>query len=372
MRATLLCTILAGCGGPPPDAVAPVVRQYALDLDASYNETIAKLQVLDQAIGAFAAAPSASGQLAAQAAWLDAHAVYGEGEVSRFYGGPIDQTQGAMNEWPIDESFIDYTAGNPNGGIINDPTDYPQITAQVLAAADERGGIENLSTGFHALEFALWGQRPDQTGGPGARPYTDFADGGTAPNADRRRTFLVTVSAMLLQAMRALEADWHLDDPSSYAAKMVAGPSQQGLANLLRGFANMAIAELYYERLDNAWVTKDRKDEESCFSESTLADLSANARGVEDVYLGRYGQLSGPSPSDLVQAKDPALDQALRAQLATIRGAIDAIPPPFDHAVLSPAGTDANTKVQAAIDAFTPLRALLVEAGADLGVELNL
>jgi putative iron-regulated protein len=177
---------------------------------------------------------------------------------------------------------------------------------------------------------------------------------------------------MLLQAMAQLEAEWHLDDPSSYGAKMVAGSAQDGLTKLLRGFANTTISELFYERLDDAWITKDRKDEESCFSESTLADLSANARGVEDLYLGRYGQLFGPSPSSLVTAKDSALDQSLRDQLAAARQAIDAIPPPFDHAVLSPAGTDPHDKVQAAIDAFAPMRDLIVKAAGTVGVTINL
>ena len=91
--------------------------------------------------------------------------------------------------------FIDYTTANAEGGIINDPAHYPQLTATVLASADEKGGIENLSTGFHAIEFLLWGQRPDQTQGPGQRPYTDYVDGGTAANQARRRTYLQVADA---------------------------------------------------------------------------------------------------------------------------------------------------------------------------------
>ena len=92
---------------------------------------------------------------------------YGECEVSRFYGGPIDEAQGRMNEWPIDESFIDYTTGNPTGGIINDPHDFPQLTPGCWRRPTSRAGIENLSTGFHAHRVPLVGAAARSDGGAG-------------------------------------------------------------------------------------------------------------------------------------------------------------------------------------------------------------
>src|SRR5262249_21003366 len=107
--------------GPPPDQTPAVVERYAVNLEANYTDVVGKLDILDAAVQAFVAAPSAAGQKACQAAWLDAHRWYGECEYSRFYGGPLDQAQGAMNEWPIDETFIDYTSLTTDGGIINTP-----------------------------------------------------------------------------------------------------------------------------------------------------------------------------------------------------------------------------------------------------------
>jgi putative iron-regulated protein len=364
--------ILALAGACSSDPKGPVVLQYAKNLDANYKDVITQLVVLKSQVDAFVAAPSAAGMLATQQAWLGARPSYGECEVSRFYGGPIDQAQGGMNEWPIDENFIDYTAGNPMGGIINDPTDYPQLTEQVLATADEKGGIENLSTGFHAIEFLLWGQRLAQTDGPGQRPYTDYVDGGGAPNPDRRRTYLQVATNKLLEDMKALDAQWDLTDPTSYGAKLVAGPTQDGIADMLRGFSNMAISELLYERLDDPYVTQDRKDEESCFSENTYVDINANALGVEDVYLGRYQMMQGPSISDLVKSKNPQLDATMRQQLTDIRTSIMAIPPPLDHAILAAPTSDANMKVQAAIAAFMPLESTIDQVGQLLDVKLDL
>jgi putative iron-regulated protein len=367
-----LLLLLVSCGDDAANVEAPVVRQYAINLHQNYADVVVKVQALQSAVDAFVASPSQAGMDAARQAWLDAHGIYGECEVSRFYAGPIDELQGGMNEWPIDENFIDYTFGNPTGGIINDTVTYPQLTEQVLRAADERGGIENLSTGFHAIEFLLWGQRADQTQGPGDRPYTDYVDGGTHANQDRRRTYLSTVTSMLVSDMQVLTSEWDLGDASSYASKLVAGDPHEGITRMMKGLSQMAIAEIFYERLSDPVITKDRKDEESCFSESTQIDLIANAKGVENVYLGRYGDLQGPSLSDLVRAKDPALDMQMRQQLAAVRAALEAIPPPFDHAVLSPTDSDAYMKVQAALAAFAPVRDTLRAVANALSVQVNL
>jgi putative iron-regulated protein len=360
----------AGCSGPDP--IRDVVRQYAVDLDQNYKDVLPKLDALQAAVDAFVAQPTADGLATARQAWVDAHAPYSESEYSRFYGGPIDAAQGGMNEWPIDESFIDYTVAAPMGGIINDAQHYPQITPAVIATADEKGGIENLSTGYHAIEFLLWGQRPSQVMGPGERPFTDYADGGTAANQARRRTYLQAATQLLGDDMRALEATWDSSDPASYAGKLVADTPKTSLTKVYRGLSQMAISELFYERLDDAFLTRDQKDEESCFSETTLLDLINNARGVEDAYLGRYGALAGPSIADLVKAKNPALDAQLRQTLIQVRAAIEAIPPPYDHAVLAPADSPENLAVQAAVQALMPLQQQLDDAATALGIINNL
>jgi putative iron-regulated protein len=360
---------LAACG---PSPQAAVVRRYAQNLDANYKDVIAALGGLKAAVDSFVAAPSAEGLVAAQQAWIAARPSYGECEVSRFYGGPIDHAQGGMNEWPIDESFIDYTTANAMGGIINDPQGYPQLTPAVLAMSDQRGGVENLSTGFHAIEFLLWGQRPAQTDGPGTRPHTDYLDGGTAAHQERRRTYLKSATDLLLSDMQTLEGEWDLTDLNSYASVLLTKTPKEGLTNIARGLSSMAIAELCYERLSDPFVTQDKKDEQSCFSETTIVDLKANALGVEDVYLGRYGGTSGASLSDLVRGKNRSLDAMLKQQLAALRAALDAIPPPFDHAVLAPAGSDPRQKVQAAVDACAPLRGLLEQMVATLGITVNI
>jgi putative iron-regulated protein len=365
-----LVAVAAGCGSP--DATGDFVANYAAMMHAAATDSAAKLSALSDAVDAFTAAPSADGLAATQAAWLDTRFVYGEFEVSRFYGGPIDEVQGRVNEWPIDEGFIDYVTGNPTGGIINDPAHYPQLTPAVLASSDERGGIENLSTGYHALEFLLWGQRPDQTAGPGLRPYTDYVDGGTATNQSRRRTYLQSATSLLLSDLSGVAAEWDVTDGTSYGAMMVHGKTHDQLQLIVRGWSNMAVSELYFERMNDPYLTQNRKDEESCFSESTATDIAANMQGLVDVWTGTYGTIHGTGLVDLVKAKDASLAAMMTAQLAAATAAIAAIPPPFDHAVIAPADSDANMKVKAALDALAPLAATIRQIATALGVTVNI
>lgn len=370
----MLLACLSACGGDAdePDLEAQVARQYALILDAMYKDSIVGVEALKVRIDDFVAEPSAEGLEAAKEAWLAARPPYGEVEVSRFYGGPMDYAQGAMNEWPIDENYIDYTAINPEGGVINDPEQFPDISPSLLASLVARGGTENYATGYHAIEYMLWGQRLDQLEGPGNRSYTDFVDGGTAMNQDRRRKYLETITLMLLEALRAVDAEWDLSDEKSYGAKFVAGDPHEAVTLIYRGFSQQLIAEILYERLAAPFLSKDRKDEQSCFSESTWEDLVANMRGTSRVYVGDYGKLKGPGLGDLIVAKDPDVDKRMRARFELIRDAIDDIIPPLDHAILADPSSEEYMRVEDAVDSFEPLLDLLREGSDALDIVNNL
>ncbi|MCB2021356.1 MAG: iron-regulated protein, partial [Burkholderiaceae bacterium] len=136
---------------------------------------------LDEAIDAFLAAPDAASLAAARDAWRAAREAYLVTEVFRFYGGPIDNDddgpEGLINAWPLDEAYIDGVLGDPTTGIINDPA--VALSAETLVGLNEQGGEENIATGYHAIEFLLWGQDHDPDG-PGDRPFTDFLTDETA------------------------------------------------------------------------------------------------------------------------------------------------------------------------------------------------
>lgn len=193
-------------------SVAEVVKHYGTLVHANYSDSISSAKTMQKAIAAFLAAPSEQGLNQARKAWLDAREYYGQTEAFRFYAGPIDNDEGPegqINAWPMDESYVDYVEGNPNAGIINNRKEA--ITKKRLAELNEHDGEENVSTGWHAIEFMLWGQDLNDKG-PGARPYTDFVDGKKS-NADRRREYLKVVTALLIEDLQSVADQWKPGSP---------------------------------------------------------------------------------------------------------------------------------------------------------------
>ena len=70
----------------------------------------------------------------------------------------LDVYKRQINAWPLDEAYVDYVAGAPEAGIINNTADYPAITPDLLQSLNQSGSEENVSLGYHAIEFLLWGQ----------------------------------------------------------------------------------------------------------------------------------------------------------------------------------------------------------------------
>lgn len=326
-----------------------------------YATSLEKARLMRDAIDGFLAAPSESGLAAARVAWIEARAPYGETEAFRFFGGPIDDDkgpEGRVNSWPLDEAYIDYTVGADGAGIVNHPTEFPTITAELLSEANEKDGEANIATGYHAIEFLLWGQDLSETG-PGARPFTDYT---TAPNADRRKEYLKVVTDLLVSDLEYVVAGWDDTKAGSYAQSFEAAPVKESLTKAFTGIVMLGGLELSRERMGNAFEKGEQEEEHSCFSDNTTADLLANAKAIENVYLrGGLG--------DLVAAKDAAADADVRKKLGEAVAAVGAIPAPFDRAIVD---LQSRAKVQAAIDSVTTLTDALVKAAASVGVTVDL
>ena len=212
-------SLFVACG-EKEDVVASLkkdaLEQYADLVLANYEDSYNTALTLKQAIDAFLAAPSDAGFQTCKTAWLAARNPYGQTEAFRFYGGPIDDAdgpEGFMNAWPMDENYIDYVQGQPNAGIINNPGAQPVISKEVLVGLNELFSSETaVFTGWHALEFLLWGQDLSISG-PGARPYTDYivGGGGTAANQARRGQYLQITIDLLLEHIAQVRDEWKTD-----------------------------------------------------------------------------------------------------------------------------------------------------------------
>jgi putative iron-regulated protein len=372
--ALLASTLVTACGGSDDDAdPGAVVDNYAAIVHASYTESLTKATELRTAVDAFVAAPSAATLMAAKTAWLAAREPYGQTEVYRFYDGPIDNPEdgpeGQINAWPLDEAYVDYVMGNASAGIINDTGAFPTLSKDVIAEQNEKDAEENISTGYHAIEFLLWGQDLSPTG-PGQRPHTDYLTaGGTATNQARRGEYLKLVAELLVDDLKAVTDAW-APGGTNYAAELRAAADNEALRRMLQGMGSLSGAELSGERMATAYDNRDQEDEHSCFSDNTHRDLRGNAIAIQNVYLGRYGTIDGAGLDELVRARDAALDDKMKTQLTASITAIEAIPAPFDQALQDDAV--GRVRIMAAITALRAQTETMVEIATLLGITINL
>ena len=346
MKSFILTTsVLALCVGSAAFAEdaskAAVLETYANIAEANYSDSLVAAQRLQAAVDALVADPSAEALEAAKAAWLAARVPYQQSEVFRFGNAIVDDWEGKVNAWPLDEGLIDYVdasyggpsdenaaavlnvIANPSFTLGGETVDASTITAELLAETlQEADGVEaNVATGYHAVEFMLWGQDLNGHGaGAGARPWTDFATGEacTGGHCARRGQYLKVATDLLVSDLEWMVAQWG-DGGEARAA--VLADEDAGIASILTGMGSLSYGETAGERMRLGVMLNDPEEEHSCFADNTHNDHYYNGVGIQSVYLGNYTGIdgtvvSGPSVSDLVVATDADLDAEMRAKLA--------------------------------------------------------
>ncbi len=264
-------------------AVMSFLDRYTELVKANYKETVAKAKSLQTAIEAFVKSPSAANLEAAKEAWKVARLIYSKTEAYRFYGGPIDNAdtgpEGFVNAWPMDEAYVDYVEGQPQAGIINNKAKFPKVDKETLRGLNEKDGETNIATGFHAIEFLLWGQDLSKTG-PGERPFTDFVD-GKKENSDRRKQYLQAVTSLLVEDLEKVNKVWQ---DGSFPKELKAFGAQEAMQRLMTGLTTLSFDEMAGERMTVAIGKKDQENEQDCFSDFSFQDLHANQLGIQEVW----------------------------------------------------------------------------------------
>jgi putative iron-regulated protein len=327
----------------------------------TYDDSLRGAQQLLAAVQALLSEPSERSLEVARSAWLSARVPYAQSEVFRFYDGPIDEVELWVNTWPIDESYVESLPGEPSLGIIQDREHYPQLSRELLQRLNGQAGETAISTGYHVIEFLLWG-RDESENGPGQRSFRDFVPPreGREQSIERRRaSYLLLASELLVAQLCEVRDAWRADLTGNYRAAFLALPPRAALYRALKGMAKLSGPELSGERLTVAYETKSQEHEHSCFSDSTQADLANNALGIENVCLGRYrrsagGSLAKPALCDVLARALPELGARLRTELAASVQATAQIPAPFDRAIQ---GDDAAAGRTAVAHAISALRA---------------
>ncbi|WP_170427284.1 imelysin family protein [Ruegeria arenilitoris] len=340
----------AAVAGDAPPSKAEVLETYADIAEAKYDDSLIAAKSLQAAVNALIADPSDATLNAARAAWIAARVPYQQTEVYRFGNAIVDDWEGKVNAWPLDEGLIDYVdasyggptdenefaalnvIANPSfelsGKTIDASTITPELLGETLHEAD---GIEaNVATGYHAIEFLLWGQDLNGHGaGAGNRPYTDFVQGDdcTGGNCDRRAQYLSAATELLVSDLEWMADQWK--QGGAARAELNANETA-GVSAILTGMGSLSYGEQAGERMRLGLMLNDPEEEHDCFSDNTHNSHYYDGLGIENVYLGHYTRIDGTpvggaSLSDLVIAADPSLDAEMKAKLANTMRALGRI-----------------------------------------------
>lgn len=328
---------------------AAVVTTYADIAEAAYGDSLTTARTMQDAVDALIANPSEDTLAAARAAWLTAREPYMQTEVFRFGNPIVDDWEGKVNAWPLDEGLIDYVDSSYFGAVENEQSALNVIANQrftlsgqdvdarvidtgllsdVLQEADQNEA--NVATGYHAIEFLLWGQDLiSNAPGAGQRPYTDYVqgDGCTGGNCDRRAKYLKAATDLLVSDLDWMVAQW---TGNGAAREAVTANPNDGIAAILTGIGNLSYGEMAGQRVKLGLILHDPEEEHDCFSDNTPASHYFDVQGMQNVYLGTYARIdgtviSGPSLRDAVVEVDPDLATALTGELQATLDATQAL-----------------------------------------------
>jgi putative iron-regulated protein len=394
--AALFCATLA-LAADPREAV---VAHYADTAEAMYDDSLSAARDLHKAVKQLVAKPGEKTLQAARKAWIAAREPYQQTEVFRFGNAIVDDWEGRVNAWPLDEGLIDYVdgsygtasdenplyvanvIGNPQIRFGADIIDARAITPELLRETlHEVGGVEaNVATGYHAIEFLLWGQDLNGNGpGAGKRPWTDYAPGKqcTHGNCERRARYLEVSTELLVEDLEWMAAQWGAQGEAREA--LFEGGADKALAAMLAGFGSLSYGELAGERMKLGLMLHDPEEEHDCFSDNTHNSHYYNVVGMRAMYFGNYRrldgrELKGASLADLVAGRDAALAVEMTDRLDRTYAAMKAVKTraetveAYDQ-MIGEGNTAGNAAIQAAVDALTEQTRSIERVVAALGLQ---
>ena len=352
-------------------AVKSILESYSNIALDNYSNALNDAKALKVAIDNFAKSATKENLEKAKKAWLVSRESYGQTEIFRLSNGPVDAEEGwvseaygalegQINAWPLDENMIDYTidaegkktAGNiidtigkfNPGGEESKEVDVTKITVDAISELNENGGEANVATGYHAIEFLLWGQDQDYsnflkdgiTNGAlkaGERPLSDFT---SDKNAQRRLAYLSVAAEKLISDLEVIKSAWekNVDGNKGLYQAALNGKlkgenasknidSNEAIKQIISGMGVFVKSELANERIAVAVLTPSEEDEHSCFSDNTHRDIATNYQGFKNILTASYnGKKYGKS---LLDSTDKETKERIEKLMASIEGKIKSV-----------------------------------------------
>jgi putative iron-regulated protein len=411
----------AGITLPSAEQKIEAIENYANIAEAMFDDANADAVELKTAVDLFASTPTGTSLDAAKDAYVTARQSYQQTEFLRFDEGfvnsspesdggleSVDSWEGQVNAWPLDEALIDYVSSAYSGGSPNnsasivgntsitvngETVDTSTIDKELLISLNEIGGSEaNVATGFHAVEFLLWGQDSSQAlSTAGQRAATDYntTSACTNGNCGRRGDYIKAAADLIVDDITAMAAEWDSPAATTQTTKtlrsdLLALDSNVALQRILFGLGSLSLGETASERMRVARIANSPEDEHDCFSDTSHNSYFYNVKGIASAYRGEYasdsnGTITGTSLSDLVavasasanEEVEQAIDNVLSA-FTTLNSAGE-IGQTFDYLIASVNGTsnDTNGIVLAAEQSLIDFTELLEAGAAKINVSVS-
>ncbi len=348
MKQTLLATLavaffLFGC----QPAQLKLERQIEQSVDnhndmayAALEDAMVQASRMNSVIRLFVSEPSVAHMVAARQAWLNArepflqaemylHLAEKQGWLSATADAALFAANARIAAWPVAEAMLDYARndidGNAQpqqasnaitGNLVINVGRYQELNPELLAVLFKTGNDpRNISAGFHAIEFLLWGQdvnadlsvsRP-RDGSPGQRPLSDYfqtpEQGSctfgeeTVPHSfcQRRGDLLVAAADLLLDDLTLVSAAW-IPGEGDIARAMTRNPgsSMQALLATMAEFSQQVLAQ---QRIRKPMLIGDQELEPSDFSDNSHRDLMAGVMALQNSFEGTYKRIDGEQVS---------------------------------------------------------------------------
>jgi putative iron-regulated protein len=309
---------------------AALLNDFTLNVaQANYNDLAQRTTTLQQAVAAFTASGSEADLASCKQAWHDARHAWENSESMLF--GPVStgNIDPRIDTWPV--NFVDLDAQLSSGNA---------FTPAYIS------GLEDALKGFHPIEYLLFGQDGNKT----AAQFTD-----------REREYLTALANDVAQLTATLANAWAPATSGNYSEVLrTAGEGSTVYGTRLAAFEELVNAmagicdEVANTKMFEPFQAQDPSLEESPFANSSIADFTNNIRGIQNVYLGRYGSTDGVGLEDLVRQYNLQLDGQIKLQITAAIDALNAITVPFGEAI-----TTQQVQVQQAMDAINVLAGTL-------------
>ncbi|GAB1269600.1 hypothetical protein NBRC116493_28530 [Aurantivibrio infirmus] len=293
----LLLLVVIACDRKEPieESVTPTEKVVSVDpsilprTEAAWlkgisfaNESVNEAESLQNAIQKFLQDPNDETLTAARESWHTSHTTYTQLEMFITLGlsnpglfGQLIPTNFLIDAQPILPGYLDYFDVYANSGIVNDIA--MPLAAESLRAQHGFSDETEVSLGFHAIEYLLWGE----TGARLADDYLDIQELDTTqrstgvriidlPN-NRRRVLLNLLSVLLTDDISQLKQQ--LENPADTVRQNYSALTPLSRMQLLQAAAYSMLAQ----RIE--WINNFNASEAEAISEQeeTIEQASTNA-----------------------------------------------------------------------------------------------